>query len=191
MLDPTKCESAPAPLAVIRYFLFIGIAICALLFSCHGVGESNQSQEVHALGSSLFKGVKVHTYTDTTAVLLVSSDQALVDEESSRSMIFTGSSQAMSYAEESSASNTLWADTLSADLDNNRLKANGHCILVNMEGDSFSTPQIFFTNDSLSSFHPTRAVFSPRSERNIVLEPGEHLLDSFVYTSSKTLLWKH
>ena len=97
----------------------------------------------------------------------------------------------MSYAEESSASNTLWADTLSADLDNNRLKANGHCILVNMEGDSFQPPQIFFTKDSLSSFHPTRAVFSPRSERNIVLEPGEHLLDSFVYTSSKTLLWKH
>ena len=75
--------------------------------------------------------------------------------------------------------------------DNKRLSASGHCLLVNAEGDSFVTSQIFFGSDSLSSFHPTRATFGPRSERNIVLEPGQHLLDSFVYTSSKTLLWKH
>tara|TARA_Y100000385_G_C13095938_1_gene641304 strand:+ start:208 stop:723 length:516 start_codon:yes stop_codon:yes gene_type:complete len=171
--------------------LFIGIAICALIYSCRGVGESSQFQEVHPLGSSKFIGVRLNTYTDTTVALVVFSEQALVDEASSRSMVFTGSSQAMSYVEGSSPPNTLWADTLRADLDNKRLNASGHCLLVNVEGDSFLTAQIFFASDSLSSLYPTRAVFSPRSERNIVLEPGEHLLDSFVYTSSKTLLWKH
>lgn len=167
------------------------MALYALISSCHGVEESNLSQEIHALGSSKFKGVKLNTYSDTTAGLVVFSEQALVDEESSRSMVFTGSSQAMSYVEGSRTPNTLWADTLMADLDNNRLNASGHCLLVNVEGDSFVTSEIFFASDSLSSFHPTRAVFSPRAERNIVLEPGEHLLDSFVYTSTKTLLWKH
>ena len=159
--------------------------------SCHRVDESNQFQEVHSLGSSKFIGVRLNTYTDTTAGLVVFSEQALVGEASSRSMVFTGSSQAKSYVEGSTTPNILWADTLMADLDNKRLNASGHCLLVNMEGDSFLTSQIFFASDSLSSFYPTRAVFSPRSERNIVLEPGEHLLDSFVYTSSKTLLWKH
>lgn len=122
--------------------------------------------------------------------LVLFSNQALLNEASARSMIFTGSGQALSYAEASSLPNTLWADTLEADLDNNRLNASGQCLLVTVEGDSFETSQIFFANDSLSSFSPTRAVFSPRSERNIVLEPGEHLLDSFVYRASKTLLWK-
>ncbi len=176
---------------MIRHCPFFGIAFCALIFSCHGVEESSQSQEVHVLGSSKFIGVRLNTYTDTTAGLVVFSEQALVDEESSRSMVFTGSSQAESYVEGSTTPNTLWADTLTADLDNKRLNASGHCLLVNVEGDTFVTSEIFFASDSLSSFHPTRAVFSPRAERNIVLEPGEHLLDSFVYTSSKTLLWKH
>ena len=174
-----------------RHYLFIGIAFCTLISSCHGVEKSNQSQEVLLPESSKFIGVRLNTYTDTTAGLVVFSEQALVDEASSRSMVFTGSSQAISYVEASSPPNTLWADTLKADLDNKRLSASGHCLLVNAEGDSFVTSQIFFGSDSLSSFHPTRATFGPRSERNIVLEPGQHLLDSFVYTSSKTLLWKH
>ena len=161
------------------------------MYSCHSVEESNQSQKVHALGSSKFIGVRLNTYTDTTAGLIVFSEQALVDEESSRAMVFSGSSRARSYVEGSTTPNTLWADTLTADLDNKRLNASGHCLLVNVEGDSFVTSEIFFASDSLSSFHPTRAVFSSRAERNIVLEPGEHLLDSFVYTSSKTLLWKN
>lgn len=176
---------------MIRYCLFFGVALCALTSSCHGVEESNQSQEVHALESSKFIGVRLNTYTDTTVGLVVFSEQALVDEASSRSMVFTGSSQARSYVEGSTSPNTLWADTLNADLDNKRLNASGHCLLVNVEGDSFATSELFFASDSLSSFHPTRAVFGSRAERNIVLEPGEHLLDSFVYTSSKTLLWKH
>lgn len=176
---------------MIRHCWLIGFSFCALIFSCHGVEHPHQSQEVHALGSSKFIGVRLKTYTDTTAGLVVFSEQALVDEESSRSMVFTGSSRAESYVEGSTTPNTLWADTLTADLDNKRLNASGHCLLVNVEGDTFVTSEIFFASDSLSSFDPTRAVFSPRAERNIVLEPGEHLLDSFVYTSSKTLLWKH
>ena len=91
LLDSTKCDSPPSTLTVIRHYLFYGIAFCALMPSCHGVEESNQSQEVHALESSKFIGVRLNTYTDTTAGLVVFSDQALVDEESSRSMVFTGS----------------------------------------------------------------------------------------------------
>lgn len=176
---------------MIRHCWLIGFSFCALIFSCHGVEHPHQSQEVHPLGSSKFIGVRLKTYTDTTAGLVVFSEQALVDEVSSSSMVFTGSSKAVSYVEGSTSHNTLWADTLKADLEGKRLNANGHCLLVNIEGDSFVTSELFFASDSLSSFQPTRAVFGSRSERNIVLEPGEHLLDSFIYTSSKTLLWKH
>ena len=175
---------------MIRPWILNGILICLLLSSCDGGSKGNDPQEVHLIGSSKFSGVRLHTFTDTNSGLVIFSEKALLNEDSSRSMIFTGSSQAMSYAEESSPPNILWADTLEADLDNKKLNASGHCLLVNMEGDSFVTSQIFFASDSLSSFHPTKAVFSPRSERNVVLEPGKHLLDSFVYTSSKTLLWK-
>lgn len=175
---------------VIRHWLASGCIACFLLYSCTKDNKTEESHEVFMPGSSKFIGVKVSTYTDTTGALIVYSNQALVNEDSNRSMVFTGSSQAVSYVDGASVANTLWADSLEADLDNKRLNASGNCLLVNVEGDSFTTSKIFFTSDSLSSFQPTKAVFGPRSERNIVLEPGEHLLDSFVYTSSKTLLWK-
>jgi len=175
---------------VIGRWLFKALTTCLLLYSCRADHLGGPTPGLHPPGTSKFTGVGVYTYIDTMESLVLFSNQALLNEASARSMIFTGSGQALSYAEASSLPNTLWADTLEADLDNNRLNASGQCLLVTVEGDSFETSQIFFANDSLSSFGPTRAVFSPRSERNIVLEPGEHLLDSFVYRASKTLLWK-
>ena len=71
------------------------------------------------------------------------SNQALVNEDSNRSMVFTGSSRALSYVDGASVPNTLWADSLEADLDNKDLMpavtAFGQC-----EGDLYNVKNLLY-----------------------------------------------
>lgn len=168
----------------------ICVAFALLLLTCDDGANSSASQLVRQEGSHLTH-VKVYNYSDSFKISQVTAKYAEVQDKGSRDMFFVGNTEVSSYSEESSNPNRLWADSLQANFTSETLLANGNCILVTAEGDTFETSNLYFGQDSLASRHKTRAVFSSRAERSVVLDPGEHNLDSFVYTSSTIQLWKN
>ena len=142
-------------------------------------------------GKSHLAKVRVLNYTDSFQTLSVEANFAEVQDKSTESMFFTGNTQMISYPSDGIEPNMLWADSLRANFRSETLLSAGNCVLVTSEGDTFETSNLYFGQDSLSSRHNTRAVFNSRAERNVVLDPGEHILDSFVYTSSTIQLWKN
>ena len=166
----------------------ICVVLALLLLTCTK-DSSSPDRPLTIPGGSHLTQVKVYNYSDSFRVSQITADHAEVQDKGTRDMFFAGNTETSSYSEGSSNPNRLWADSLRANFTSETLLANGHCVLVTAEGDTFETSNLYFGQDSLASRHTTRAVFSSRAERSVVLDPGEHNLDSFVYTSSTIQLW--